>query len=126
QRVVDPAVRHSVPSVLWRVGGAQSRGEPDGEDEPTERPDSGEKGAPAHVHEQERAVRRRVTGDRDHRVAGRAHFVAPFWATRWIAARIRVYVPHRQMFPLTAAATLAPVGSGVSWSSAVADMIWPA
>src|SRR2546430_15645310 len=109
---VDPAVRHSVPSVLWRIGGAQGRREPDGEDEPAEGPDSGEKGAPAHVREQERTVRRRVTGDRGHRVAGRGQFVAPFWATRRMAARTRVYVPQRQMFPLIAESMSASVGLG--------------
>jgi hypothetical protein len=42
-----------------------------------------------------------------------------------MAARIRPYVPQRQMLPDMALSMSASVGSGVLASSADADMIWP-
>ena len=50
----------------------------------------------------------------------------PPWPAAWrMAARMRVYVPHRQMLPSIAASISASVGFGVSASSAAACMIWP-
>ena len=46
-------------------------------------------------------------------------------AARWTAARIRWYVPQRQMLPDMAASISASLGRGFSASSAVADMICP-
>jgi hypothetical protein len=43
-----------------------------------------------------------------------------------MAARMRVYVLHRQMLPLIAASISASVGFGLAASKALADMIWPA
>src|SRR5678815_465121 len=47
-------------------------------------------------------------------------------AARWMAARMRVYVPQRHRLPLIAVLMSASVGFGVLASSAAADMIWPA
>jgi hypothetical protein len=43
-----------------------------------------------------------------------------------MAARMRVYVPQRQMFPDIAASMSASLGAGLSTNKAAADMICPA
>src|SRR5688572_3421732 len=47
-------------------------------------------------------------------------------AALWMAARIRGYVPQRQMLPCMAWSMSASVGFGFARSNAVAAMIWPA
>src|SRR5262249_45521597 len=42
-----------------------------------------------------------------------------------MAARMRTYVPQRQMFPAMAASISESSGSDIDASSAAADMIWP-
>ena len=55
-----------------------------------------------------------------------AHFFfAPSPAARWIALRMRGYVPHRQMFPDIASSISASVGFGRKASSDAAVMICP-
>ncbi len=55
------------------------------------------------------------------------HVVAPFSpAACLMAARMRPYVPQRQMLPVMAASMSASVGLGFCLSSAVAAMICPA
>jgi hypothetical protein len=54
----------------------------------------------------------------------RRHVQTPF-AARLIAARMRGYVPHRQMFPLIMESMSASVGFGVSFRSEAACMICP-
>src|SRR5438094_8542315 len=46
-------------------------------------------------------------------------------AARWMALRMRWYVPQRQMLPLRASSMSASVGLGFLESSAAADMICP-
>src|SRR6185312_11033164 len=58
------------------------------------------------------------------RILELGHDQAPF-AALWIAARMRGYVPQRQMLPAMALSISASVGLGFSVRSAVADMIWP-
>src|SRR5207245_9477448 len=53
-----------------------------------------------------------------------AHAPAGF-AACLMAARMRVYVPQRQMLPAMAPSMSASVGCGLRASSAAADMIWP-
>jgi hypothetical protein len=56
------------------------------------------------------------------------HFFAPsafILAARWIALRMRWYVPHRQMFPDMQSSTSLSVGLGQSRRRIAADMIWP-
>ena len=83
--------------------------QPEPDDEP------GADGEPA--LEQRAAARTRVRG---HHAPPRASVAA-----RWMAARIRWYVPQRQMFPAMAASISSSVGF-VFWArSAAADMSWP-
>src|SRR5438270_10319931 len=111
QRVVDPAMRHAVRAVLGRVGGAR-RGRKSGcEHKPAQRADPLQKLAPARIDKHQRCV---------------VHDFAPCWpAACLIAARMRVYVPQRQMLPAIASSMSASVGRGFCLSSAVAVMIWP-
>src|SRR5437899_2524710 len=46
-------------------------------------------------------------------------------AARWMALRMRWYVPQRQMLPLMASSMSVSVGLGFFESSATADMICP-
>ena len=70
--------------------------------------------------------RHRGRGAFEKRAAGECHrpFRSAAAACR-MAARIRLYVPHRQTEPDIAASTSASVGDGVSASSAAAVMIMP-
>ena len=60
---------------------------------------------------------------------GLLHGRAPYWpdfmssAARWMALRMRGYVPQRQRLPDMATSMSASVGEGLRASSAVADMI---
>jgi hypothetical protein len=72
---------------------------------------------------------RRISSGAGRRVHARIHrdFSCASWpAALWIAARMRWYVPQRQMLPAMAASMSASVGCGVRASSAAADMSWPA
>ena len=123
---VDPTVRHAIRSVLGRVRGAQRGGESDGEHQPAER-GSLEKLSPAHIGNHQRGfgrchIQRQCLGQIERCI----HVVAPFSpAACLIAARIRPYVPQRQMLPFIAVSISASVGLGFCLSSAVADMICP-
>ena len=63
-----------------------------------------------------------VHGRSPHALAGRA---AAMPAASLMAARIRGYVPHRQMFPAMAASMSASLGALFSVRRAAALMIWP-
>src|SRR5215470_15121645 len=60
---------------------------------------------------------RQVLGSSSHTSISRAAFL--------IAARIRGYVPQRQMFPAIALSISTSLGLVLAASSALADMIWP-
>src|SRR5579871_4155906 len=58
--------------------------------------------------------------------AGRLIWFWAMTAARWIAGRIRRYVPQRQILPFIASSISVSVGLGVVASSAEADIICPA
>ena len=97
------------PGALGVGEEAVQQRQPEPDDEP------GADGEPA--LEQRAAARPRVRG---HHAPPRASAAA-----RWMAARIRWYVPQRQMFPAMAASMSSSVGF-VFWARrAAADMSWP-
>src|SRR5215510_11922812 len=60
------------------------------------------------------------------RGALKSSFHAPLMPAAFLmAARIRGYVPQRQMFPDMALSMSASLGLALAASSALADMIWP-
>ncbi len=123
QRIVDPSVGHPIGAVFLGLLGAGARLEPDGQHESAERHPLQES-APAHVGQHHGLFGRR---DRTRAaIHPRAHRAPAFAAACLIAARIRVYVPQRQMLPSMASSIWASVGFGLRRSSAAADMIWPA
>ena len=128
QRVVAPAIRHAVRAVLpRRILGARGGRESRGEHEPAQRGHPLEKPAPAHVGQHQRSLERGLARRRGHRIAPRVHAAPPCrLAVRLTAARMRTYVPQRQMLPLRASSMSASVGLGLRLSSAVAAMICPA
>src|SRR4029077_7066757 len=91
ERVVDPAVRHAISTVLRRVCGTQCVGISYGEHETAERGGALEKLPPTDVGDDERRFRRdSIHGRSPVQLEGRVHAIAPLSpAARLIAARIR-------------------------------------
>src|ERR1022692_2095954 len=111
QRVVNPAVWHRVGAVLRLVCGESRPRKTDRKDQAHGR-DRAEECAPAYIDQFEVALRG-------------AHHAPPSDATCLIAARMRVYVPQRQMLPLIAASISSSVGRRFCLRSAVAAIICP-
>src|SRR3989441_12847816 len=85
----------------------------------------------AWYHEADHQAARDERAGLEEFTAGRSghgfHDTPPFAsvAARCTAARMRWYVPQRQMFPVIAASMSASVGAGLAASRAAADMICP-
>ena len=118
-----------MPSAPY-FGGSSARTdarESDGKHQPAERGRLLQESAPAHVGNQQGVFERSFVVRLRNHVEGRVHAIAPFSpAACLIAARMRPYVPQRQMLPVIASSMSASVGLGFFLSSAVADMICPA
>ncbi len=125
--IVHPPVRHPVRAVLRRIFRPQDCRVADREHQSAERGRLREEAPPADILDEQAFVGGGSARRRRNHVERRVHAAAPFApAACLIAARIRPYVPQRQMLPAIAASMSASVGLGLLLSSAVADMICPA
>src|ERR1700685_2654535 len=113
QRIVDGTMGHAVGAVLGGIGRLDSLQAVGDEQQAAHRLKLQQEFATT------QSLRRgELVGDNG------THLVCPeSLAACLMAARMRGYVPQRQIFPDMAASMSASLGSGLAWSNAAAEMI---